>query len=283
MALPAILRLINAVWCIAVIGYIAWGWYAYAGLYRMAAEWQMAQFGSYRVLLTALLPALVLMLPSFIVAVWLQRASGTIQRAPADPRRGLWAITVAGLVALAVAALAGALGYQKLTRTPLLAELDLRKTASLPQADRFVITGLARTDLMLSLETETRGARRNYAYIPLTPPDWRRGQSLTFFLRTDQNAWLPPGGGALIRLAPGQAPFLMTTQPAVIESHNLPGPVREAYRTHNIALDRQLYVFSQDTAAELEHYWITAGVGGLVGLACLAAAGITALRLHRRR
>lgn len=276
------LRVIAWAWCAVVVAYIAWGWYAYGGLYRVFAEWQIAVFGSYRVFLTALLPIIVLALPGLWIAAMLQRASGTIQTAPADPRRGLWAITVVGLMGLGIAAIAGTLGWQKASRVPEVAALDLAQTKALPQADRFVVTGVARTDLMLSVESETRGARRNYAYVPITPPDWQRGQPLIYFLKTNQNAYLPPDGSRAMRLAPSEAPFAMTTQPAAIEAQKLPGALREAYRSQNVALAQQTLVFSQGTSVALEHYWIATAVGALVALACLLAAGITALRLRHR-
>lgn len=285
MATPAsttILRILNALWAIIVVGYVAYGWYAYAGIYRVFAEWQISVFGSYRVLLTALLPILVLLLPSLGIAVWLQRTSGSPQAtAPADPRRTLRVVATAGVGALIVAAGAGALGYSEASRAPTVATLDLRQTTALPAADHFIVTGMARPDLMVGLETETRGAKRNYSYVPLTAPDWRRGQPLTYFLKTNQNAYVPPGGGQAFRLAPNQPPFLMTTQPAAIEAHALPGPVREAYRTHNVPLTRKLHIFSQSTSEELHLYWAIAGVGALVGVICLLAAGLVALRLRR--
>ena len=286
MATPAsimILRIINALWCIIVIGYVAYGWYAYVGVYRVFAEWQISTFGSYRVLLTALLPILVLMLPSLGIGVMLQRARGRPQAAGvADPRRNLRMIALAGVAALVVAAGAGALGYVESSKVPTVATFDLRQTTALPTTDHFVVTGMARTDLMVGLETESRGTKSTYSYVPLTAPDWQRGQPLTYFLKTNQTAYLPPGGGRTFRLARNQPPFLLTTQPAVVESHALPGPVREAYRNNNIALAPQLHIFSQNLSEELYLYWAIAGVGALVGVICLLAAGMLALRLRRR-
>jgi hypothetical protein len=278
----AVLRIIAIAWCVVVVGYIAWGWYDYAGLYRVFAEWQIGVFGGYRVFLTALLPAIVLALPGLWIAGMLQRASGTLQTVPADPRRGLWAITVMGLMGLGIAAVAGTLGWQRAMQVPEVAALDLRQTTALPEADRFVVTGVARTDLMMSVETETGGAKRNYTYVPLTPPDWQRGQPLAYFLKTNQNAYLPPGGGRMFRLSPGEAPFPMTTQPAAIEANKLPGRVRDAYRSHNVALAPRIVVFTQGASATLEHYWIATAIGAMIAVACLLAAAITALRLRRR-
>ena len=61
------------------------------------------------------------------------------------------------------------------------------------------------------------------------------------------------------------------------------GPVREAYRNNNIRLATQLHIFSQSTSEELHLYWAIAGVGSLVGIICLLAAGMLALRLRRGR
>ncbi len=285
MALPAsstLLRLVNALWCVIVVGYVAYGWYAYAGVYRVFAEWQISVFGGYRVLLTALLPVLVLLLPSLWIAVVQQRARSMPQAAAsADPRRTLRVIAMAGVVALVVAAGAGALGYSETSKAPTVATVDLRRTTTLPAADHFVVTGMVRTDLIVGLETETRGGKRTYSYVPLTAPDWQRGQPLTWFLKTNQSAWLPPGGGRVFRLARNEPPFLITTQPAVIESRALPGPVREAYRNNNVPLAAQLHILSQSTSDELHLHWAIAGVAGLVGIICLLAAGIVALRLRR--
>ena len=41
--------LLSALWLIGGIGYIGYAWITYSGLYRWAAEWQMAQFGSYEI------------------------------------------------------------------------------------------------------------------------------------------------------------------------------------------------------------------------------------------
>ena len=134
-----VLRVVNALWCIIVVGYVAYGWYAYAGVYRFFAEWQISVFGSYRVLLTALLPILVLLLPSLWIAVVQQRARGMPQgAAAADPRRTLRIVAMTGVAALAVAAGAGALGYRDSGKVPTVATFDLRQAGNLPAAGRML-------------------------------------------------------------------------------------------------------------------------------------------------
>ncbi len=276
-----LLRLIAWSWCIVVVAYIGYGWYAYAGLYRVLAEWQIATFGAYRVFLTALLPAIALALPGLWLAGRLHYSNPAALAALADPRRGLKLVLAIGVLAVIIAAGAGVLGYRKASQVPVVASFDLREMKSLPKADQYTIIGIARPDLMLGFETETRGAKRNYVYVPLTSPQWQRGEPLTYFLKTNQNAYIPPEGGRMVYLAPHQPPFLMTLQRAVVETKALPGPVREAYRTHNIGLTGRIRVFSQDVSSAFDHYWIVAAVGGLIGIVCLLAAAITAVRLRR--
>src|SRR5215467_4918103 len=116
--------LLFVVWLVGGGLYILYAWTTYSELYRWAAEWEMAQFGSYEVegtlvgLFFALigLPAGVLALfgkllgrsdaSSAFTAAMGKPAVGTRQ---ASPRL----FVLLGLVALLVAAGAGWLGYHK--------------------------------------------------------------------------------------------------------------------------------------------------------------------------
>src|SRR4051812_41453320 len=57
------------IWPYAAVAcaYICYEWYAYAGLYRLAAEWQLEQFGSYGLKLTLLFPLMVLLMPAAVL------------------------------------------------------------------------------------------------------------------------------------------------------------------------------------------------------------------------
>ncbi len=55
-------------WCSVVLAYVAYSAVTYTGLYRAAAEWQQAQFGSYGPERTFLLLLIGLCLPACLAA-----------------------------------------------------------------------------------------------------------------------------------------------------------------------------------------------------------------------
>ena len=56
-------------WCGAVLAYVAYTAVTYTGLYRAAAEWQQAQFGSYGPERTVIALLIGLCLPACLLAV----------------------------------------------------------------------------------------------------------------------------------------------------------------------------------------------------------------------
>ena len=58
------LNLLGVLWAVAAGGYLVYAWISFTGLFRWAAEWQVAQFGSYEVKLTLLGLFILLMLPA---------------------------------------------------------------------------------------------------------------------------------------------------------------------------------------------------------------------------
>lgn len=278
------LRIVGVLWCAAVAAYMGYGWYAYEGLYQIVAEWQLAAFDRYYSYPTALVPGVVLALPALQMFKWLNRRAGQSPApAPSNPRRNLWFTAMAGLVALLLAAGIFALGLREEARVRTVATLDLRQTATLPTAERLVVTGIAQTELILSLETQMRSSKRTEYYVPLTAPGWQPDQPLVYFLTTEQNAYIEPGTTRIYKLSPDQEPFLFTTKPAYVELHALPGPLREEYRRAGLVLGPTLHILNQSTSSALDFYWAAAFAGGIIGVACVTGAGASALGQWLRR
>jgi hypothetical protein len=185
-----------------------------------------------------------------------------------------------GVVALAVAAGAGYYGYWKSTEKVDVESLDLSKGET-PRSAHVAITGVARTEYIVEFETKTAGTTRLDRYIPLTPATWRQGQPLVYFMKTNTTAYMPPGGGKVFLLSQRTPPFQMTTEPGVLVSDGLPGPVGERYRKNNIALAAPPIVLNLRPGADVEPFFVTAGVGGILGFVMLVAAGAMALRQRR--
>jgi len=268
----------------AAVLYVGYAWYTYTGLYRLAAELQMQMFGAYSLKMTFLAPLVVLMIPGAVI----ERVFG-LRRKPVRGARTAAASSAAssiaptgmaliGVLLLVLATGAGWLGYQKsATRFE---TVDLSQNGK-PASTHVVMTGVARTEYILKFETAVGGTTTIDNYVPLTPSGWRRGDPLVYFLKTNTTFYLPPEGGRYIEYAQATPPFQMTTQPAVLVRNGLPGRIAEIYRKHNIALADAPIVLDPNLGAEAEPYLVTMGLAGLVGLCCMMAAVMTALRRRR--
>jgi len=268
----------------AAVLYVGYAWYTYTGLYRLAAELQMQMFGAYSLKMTFLAPLVVLMIPGAVI----ERVFG-LRRKPVRGARTAAASSAAssiaptgmaliGVLLLVLATGASWLGYQKsATRFE---TVDLSQNGK-PASTHVVMTGVARTEYILKFETAVGGTTTIDNYVPLTPSGWRRGDPLVYFLKTNTTFYLPPEGGRYIEYAQATPPFQMTTQPAVLVRNGLPGPIADIYRKHNIALADAPIVLDPNLGAEAEPYLVTMGLAGLVGLCCMMAAVMTALRRRR--
>lgn len=262
----------------AACAYVVYGWYAYTGLYRLAAEWQLEHYDVYSVKLTLIVPLLVLLPPAALLA----RLSGVQdQLRSADSGAGSPRIfALLGVVALAVAVGTGWYGYGKSTEKVDVESLDLSK-GDTPRSAHVTITGVAQTEYILAFETKAGGTTTRDRYIPLTPATWRQGQPLVYFMKTNTTAYLPPGGGRMFELSQRTPPFQMTTQPGVLVRNGLPGPIGEHYRKNNIAVASPPIVLDLSAGADVQPYFVTAGVSGMLGFVMLVAAGAMALRQRR--
>jgi hypothetical protein len=261
--------------CLAFVGY---EWYSYSGLYRMAAEWQMDTFGSYSLKLTALVLLVALMIPGAIVAKLLGlELKGLEPRAPAVDVR---LVLVAGLILAVMAAGAGWYGYGKATEKVAFESFDL-SNGKVPPSNHVTMTGVAHTEYLVEFETKHNGSTSVDRYVPITAANWRPGDPLVYFMKTNTTAYMPPGGGKPFELSRRTPPFRMTTQPSVLIENGLPGPVAEVYRKRNVALAPAPVVLDHP-GAEAAPYFITAGIGGVGGISCLVAAVTMAIRRRRQ-
>src|SRR6266516_45040 len=185
-----------------------------------------------------------------------------------------------GVVALAVAAGAGWYGYWKLTEKVEIESVDLSKGEA-PRSAHVAITGVAQTEYIVEFETKTAGTTRLDRYVPLTAATWRQGQPLVYFMKTNTTAYMPPGGGKVFMLSQRTPPFQMTTEPGILVPDGLPGPVGERYRKNNIALAAPPTVLNLSPGADVQPFFVTAGVSGMLGFFMLVAAGAMALRQRR--
>ena len=262
----------------AACAYVFYEWYSYTGLYRLAAEWQLEQFGSYQLKLTLIVPILVLLMPA---AVLVKFAGMQDQlRSATEGAKSPAMFALLGAVAVVVAAGAGWYGYLKSMETVDVENLDLSKGEA-PRSTHVTITGIARTEYIVEFGRKSSDAMLD-RYIPLTPATWQPGQPLVYFMKTNTTAYMPPGGGGTLMLSPRTPAFQITTQPGVLVRDGLPGPVGEHYRKNKLALASPPILLDLSYGADVKPFFMTAGVSGVLGFIMLFAAGTAALRQRRQ-
>lgn len=262
----------------AACAYVFYEWYSYTGLYRLAAEWQLEQFGSYQLKLTLIVPILVLLMPA---AVLVKFAGMQDQlRSATEGAKSPAMFALLGAVAVVVAAGAGWYGYLKSMETVDVENLDLSKGEA-PRSTHVTITGIARTEYIVEFGRKSSDAMLD-RYIPLTPATWQPGQPLVYFMKTNTTAYMPPGGGGMLMLSPRTPAFQITTQPGVLVRDGLPGPVGEHYRKNKLALASPPILLDLSYGADVKPFFMTAGVSGVLGFIMLFAAGTAALRQRRQ-
>ena len=83
-------------------------------------------------------------------------------------------------------------------------------------------------------------------------------------------------------LSPRTTAFQITAQPGVLVRDGLPGPVAEGYRKNNITVASPPILLDLSPGADLEPFFVTAGVSGILGFVMLASAGAAAMRQRRQ-
>jgi hypothetical protein len=264
----------------AAVAYVGYSWYTYSGLFRLAVEWQLANFESYSLKATLAVLAVALILPVAIVARFAGGPDLPTETTRATEALKSPALTaLLGLVLLAAGGGAGWLGYQKSQETITYESVDL-SAGQTPSSNHVVMTGIAHTEYLLQLETKRRGRTTIDSYFPLASSAWRRGEPFVYFVKTNATAYLPQGGGQPVMLFGRTPPFQMTTGNALLVSNGLPGPVGEAFRK-TISVANPAIVLDMNPNADFEMYWIGAIIGGLLGFGMLLAAAVLASRRRR--
>jgi hypothetical protein len=276
--------LLSALWLIGSVGYIGYAGITYSGLYRWAAEWEMAQFGSYEIegtvigLFFALVAAPAGLLALLGKAFGRPAVGAAVTDAPAAKRQVSGrTLALIGLAAIPVAAGSAWLGYHK-SQQPVAFEAVNLADGRTPQSTHVEMTGVAQTGLIVLWEEEINGNKTTTTYLPLTAPDWRDGQPITYFLRPAVNAIAGPDGYHMI--APTTASFQLT-QTGVLFRNDLPGAVRAEYEKNGYTLASPAYVLDTKDDVELDIYWEVAAGAGITALVLLLSAALVPIAQRR--
>ncbi|MEA3014151.1 MAG: hypothetical protein QOD42_2696 [Sphingomonadales bacterium] len=265
-------------WIAMVAAYMAWGAIYEAGLMRWLSVWQLEHWGVYYPERTAFVAGFLLAAPAF----WFIRRRATIARAREGSGPGVEArrmgrsarnAAIAGVLAAIVAGGAFLLSQRVPDGSEKAALYDGARLGSEPApVGKVRIAGqlepAARADY-----TETGGVRpRVIHYVGFRPDGVAKDAPMRLFvernvegreqLRTVQ-AFLPEQTGYLIE-------------------NGIPPLALRALETQGVRVASPHYLLRTGDLARREPYYITAGVAGLLALACLVVAAIGGLQARGR-
>jgi hypothetical protein len=274
----SIRRVIGGALGLGWVGYVAYSWYSFTGPYAWFAQWQMAHFGSYSSRLTAAIPLFAGLIPAAFIygkrATAIRRAADPA-RETASHKRAAWIALVIGVALVAAGVGAGFIGFQMAQMPRTQGAFEIGRSVAPPTAEVLKVTGVARTDLVVVQERRSAGTITRDRYIPFVAPNWH-GEPIAFILKTNQDAYMRPTASSsdegFLRFDSSTRPFMMTTEPSVLNRNALPGAVRAAYEKANIALADVNYVIDQNLQSNLTIYWIVAASSIVAGFLTLVAA-----------
>jgi len=183
---------------------------------------------------------------------------------------------IAGVVLLALGAGLGWYVYSEATAEAAFEAFDLSKSTA-PPSDHVVMTGIAHPEYQVDFGKTHRPDH----YVPITAADWRRGDPLVYFLKTQAVDYTPREGGRSYEFSRQTPPFPLTWRGVLITGGvgGLPGPVAEVYRRNNVALAPAPVLLDPNPAQTFLYAAIACGGGGLY---LLLWAAVTEFRRRRQ-
>jgi hypothetical protein len=278
------LGLLQAIALPAWFAYVIYGWATYTGAWQWLAEWELQHFGSYhdKATFIALVFAPVLLLSAPLMVIRRQFPATFDGPMPLHPK-GVVAglnkpanapkvLAVIALGALLAGTVSGWLGYQK-SQTPTVFEaIDLAR-ATAPQTRHITISGVAQTGMIVVLEQTFNGNRTEETYLPVTAPNWRKGDPVSFFLMPRGNVYVDDRGAHGYDAS--SRPFAIA-QTGTVFAEGLPGLVRTEFERRGIVMAPATYVLDTKVDADLDVYF---GIA-LASALCLLVIMMTALVLR---
>ena len=264
-------------WIAVVAGYMIWGAFAYAGLYRWLAELQIEQWGGYYKKWTAALPGVVLCLPAAAYLGWRARLRQAAEaNSPAAQARSIGRTArftmLAGLLGILIGGGAFAISQTLPDGSEPARPLQGAELAG-GQAPDSKVRIRGTDDPSARLRIIRRGAdERTIFYAGFRLEGEAKDGPLRLFI--ERNA---PGPEALTTL---QA--FLPEQTGYLVENGLPDEALAQLRARNISVANPHWVMKTGDLARREPYYITAALAGFIGLVCLGV-GFAGLLQARRR
>ena len=265
---------------LAALAWIAWGWINYNGVFRWVSRLQIDVMDEYSDKLSVIASFVLVAIPAGVISQVFGVDKLLLGRRPAGAPPVSQA-RIVGFVALAafVVAVGGLVWAMVPHAPPTVGELDLRAgNQPLPPTDRVTITGFEQPRLTSTLVTTTSGHEDRTTYTPLTGPNWRRGDPVTFFVEAGQDGVIQ-----VPRFDPGGMPIPIAgetrIEAGIVSRNALPGVLLDDYAKNGVHVaDPHFVIESADASMSEYGGYIVAGIAGVFAFFLAFAALLMRLR-----
>ena len=268
--------ILSWLWVLAVGAYMTWSLFAFEGLYRWLAEWQMDHWGQYYRKATAVLPGLILALPGLAyIGHWARArrklADGSKAAQARIIGRNAKVTLVIGLIGLVVGGTAFWLSQGLPDGSEPAQPLDLAQLGSGP-APRTKVRIEGRLDPGASTGVARGGVEDTVTYYAaFRADDDAKNAPVRLFI---ERATRPEDLNTLQGFMPEQTGYLV--------ENGVPERALAELRQRGVAVTSPHYLLQTRAGSFREPYYITAALAGFIGFVCLII-GIAGLLQARRR
>jgi hypothetical protein len=268
---------LSYLWIAVVIGYLVWGVFTYAGLYRWLAEWQIAQWGGFYRKWTAALPGIILCLPAIAYLGRRYRlrsateANDPAAQARTAGRTARWTMAI-GVLLLIGGGTAFAISQTLPDGSERAEPVDAaRLVGGQTPATKVRIRGTE--DHAARTQVVRRGAEEGISfYAGFRLEGEGKDSPLRLFVERDT-----PGSEGLTTL---QA--FLPEQTGYLVENGLPDEALADLRARGIQVASPHWTMLTGDLARREPYYIAAALGGFFGLVCLLVGFAAWLQARRR-
>lgn len=288
MARPSALRFWLALgWLALVAGWAWWEYSHFSGLYRWLAEWQIAKWGGYEQVWTALVPAFILAIPAFRVLRERELRNQASLIAGDDPVPILHRVRTGMLVCGVILALVAGGSYlysQTLpdpSDPPTTVDLAALGGAAPPTGSAIFARAVPDTDRALQMDEAFRSRSADIdhqtLYVPVVAEGAAKGAPVRFFIDRASYAFADSGE------APRTNIFLADHMQGVLVENGLPADVVAAFEKQGVATASPHYLMTTNSVGGRQTYYIVTALGGFIAVILFLLAAIQSASIARAR
>lgn len=288
MARPSALRFWLALgWLALVAGWAWWEYSHFSGLYRWLADWQIAKWGGYEQVWTALVPAFILAIPAFRVLRERELLNQASLIAGDNPvpilHRVRTGVLICGVI-LALVAGGSFLYSQTLpdpSDPPATVDLATLGSAAPPTGSAIFAGAIPDTDRALQMDEAFRSRSADIdhqtIYVPVVVAGAAKDAPVRFFIDRASYGFADSGEAPRVNV------FLADHMQGVLVENGLPADVVAAFEKQGVPIAKPHYLLTTNSVGGRQPYYIVAALGGFIAAILFALAAIQSVSIARAR